>query len=201
MSTSEKITLPILAVLVITGLSGCYFGANDWGARIEKDFHLTCWDEHCKIAVSKEDDPDFFKEALVEQSVFAMGHNSDFIIAKQHPHKDTEIAGRLFHKSNSALSGKTYYELKNANDTIYLIANDSVFCRQGTWFHTKDSWTDPDSLRPYKKITLYHIIDLRWYEDGYRIYTFDNEKDFNNKRFILSVPRDLGYSYYAKTLE
>lgn len=198
MTHVKKIILPALAAFAALALSGCYFGANDWGGPIEKEFHFTCWDEHCKIAFSTDDAPDFFKTAAIEQSVVAMGHNSDFIIAKQHPHLDGLIYSRLFQQKHS-LSGNMYYELKHPKDSIYLLQDDSIFFELGTWFHTKHSWTDPDSLRPYKKITLYHIIDLRSYDEGYRHYVFNNETDYNNKRLILAVPEELGYSYDDET--
>lgn len=198
----RKILGHLMILLFGIYCTSCYFGANDWYGHISKDFYKSCWDEHCKIMHSKGDTPSFFDGIIVDKTVFAIGNNDQFIIAKQHPHKDKEISDRLFKKSFSTVTYKWYYELTTPADTVFLTPEDSIFSFEGKWYHTKDKWTDPDSLKPYKRKTLYHIIDIRWYPNhGYKVYTFDNEKDFNTKRFILGVPKDLPYEFYGKDWE
>jgi len=194
-----KIFICFASVFVGLLLTNC--GINDSYNKITKDFYFTCWDEHCKIVLSKDDNPSFFSGVIIEQSVFALGHNSDFIIAKQHPHKDKEIHDSLTKRIFSTKSYNWYYSLKNIRDTVFLTVGDSVFFEDGKWFHTKYNWTDPDSLKPYKKITNYYLIDIRRYDEGYKLYSYDNEKEFNKKRFILGVPDDLTFEFYDKTLE
>jgi len=195
MTHRTKTFASFFSVLFSFLLTNC--GINDSYQKIEKDFYLTCWDEHCKIVLSKADNPSFFGPSVIDQSIFAVGHNSDFIIVKQHPNKSIEIHDRLTNDRNF----RWHYKIKDPKDTIFLNPQDSVYYEEGNWFHVKNDWTDPDSLKPYKRITNYYIIDIRWYDEGYKLYSFDNEKDFNKKRFILSVPDDLPYEFYDKTLE
>jgi hypothetical protein len=150
MIPKTKIIICIILVICSLLLTSCYFGANESYQKIEEDFYLSCWDEHCKIALSKEDIPSFFEGIIIDQSVFAVGHNSDFIIVKQNPNKSNE---------------------------------------------------ELDSTKIRKHSTNYFIIDIRWYDEGYKLYSFDNEKEFNKKRFILDVPNDLTYQFYDTAFE
>jgi len=61
------------------------------------------------------------------------------------------------------------------------------------WCHNKNIFESdlPDTLKPYKETTNYYIIDIRNYSrsdyKSYALFTFDNEKGFNNKRIELNI--------------
>ena len=138
--------LTILFVLCLN-LTGCYFGMNESWREISKGYYLMGWDDtNWKIVYNKDGKPDYFEGVVVDMTVFADGHNDDFIIAKQHPQH-------------------------------------------------------ADSLKPNRDITNYFIIDLRSPDNGSKTYSFDNEKDFNDKRLKLGVPKDLNFEFTDKRFE
>ena len=142
---------------------------------------------------------------VVKQTVFAVGYNDNFIIAKQHPDKEEEISERLFRDQNK----KGDFEIKNLADTVYLSKDDRIYQDSGKWFHISNGWSPPDSLKPYKRQIFYHIIDIRNYKrqkryDGaqtYTVYSFDNKEDFDNKRKELDVPDNLSFTIVDQNLQ
>jgi hypothetical protein len=82
----------ILIILFSTSLTSCYFGANESGGKITKNFHLIGWDEKDWQIVYNATDNDIYnpEKIIIRHDVFAVGHNDDFIIAKQHPCENTE---------------------------------------------------------------------------------------------------------------
>jgi hypothetical protein len=169
--------------------------------KLTKDFWLAWWENKVnqKITVGDKDAFDGF--GVIDNVVFAVGNDSNFIIAKLHPNMQEEVVKSLFGKQNS----KSHFEIKNPVDTIYLNKKDTIYKENNKWYHANKDWTQPDSLKPYKKITYYHIIDVRNYLrdklDSYKIYSFDNEKDFMNKRLELGVPHNLTFTIVDKDLQ
>ncbi len=194
--------------LIFIGLFGLFLTGCFWGdeatsyTKLTKDFWLNWWadstDQH--ILLSFENDGNG-GTPIINRTVFAVGYNNNFIIAKQHPDKEEEIQARLF--NHDSVTGD--YLLESPADTIWLSGEDSIYERSGKWYHISNGWNPPDSLRPYRKITYYHIVDIRHYEqknwDSYKIYTFDNEAEFINKRHELGVPDDLIFTIKSPTLE
>lgn len=179
-------------------MANCYFGANESGGHITKDFYLVGWDEtDWKVIRSKDGYNAFPKNPLIDHSVFAVGNNNDFIIIKQHPHLDKALAARLGIGVNSNWNG----EIKNLADTIFLKNGDKIYRVNDKYYHTNTDWTDPDSLKPYKRITNYYIIDLRYSDEGYKLYKFNNENEFNATRQALEVPADLTFTFLDRKNE
>jgi hypothetical protein len=195
-----KIFLIGLSVLLFTG---CFWGDEPTSyKKLTKDFWLNWWadstDQHILLSTSKDGNGGSF---IIKQTVFAVGYNDNFIIAKQHPDKQEEIQSRLFNRDS--IEGT--FVLTNPADTIWLSSEDSIYKKNGKWYHISNGWNPPSNLKPYKDITYFHILDIRRYESGkpesYRVYTFDNEKDFVNKRHELEVPENLTFTILSPTLE
>lgn len=76
-------------LLILMTFISCYFGANESGGKITDDFYLIGWDEKDWQIVYSLDNKIYDPEKIIIQhDVFAVGHNKDFIIAKQHPCAD-----------------------------------------------------------------------------------------------------------------
>lgn len=128
---------------------------------------------------------------IVEENIVGVWFNNDFIIARSNPNYQEIISKRLF--GNPEKGGD--YLLKNAADTIYLSTEDSIYQKDGNWFHTSNGWNPPDSLNPYEAINYYHIIDLRNYKSSdhtsYAIYKFMDENEFITEKIKLNIPADM----------
>ncbi|GAA4049201.1 DUF3997 domain-containing protein [Flavobacterium chungnamense] len=134
-------------------LISCYFGTNESTNEIKKGFYIAKWDENTWIACSKNGDSIYEPEKIViGHNVFAVGHNEDFIIGKQHPCKNNEA-----------------------------------------------HFMDYDSLKPNRKVTNFFIIDYR--NDNYKMYSFNNERDFTIEKTRLGIPQNLSFQFYDKELE
>lgn len=171
-------------------IASCFWGDEEQEyKKLSKDFWLNWWgdpeDYHVLLSTDKDGRNGL---VIIEETVFALAANNHFILAKQYPNKEKEIANRLFMYDTIEKD----YLLKNPSDTIYLAKEDSFYQKNNQWYHNSNGWNPPDSLKPYKRITYYHIIDIRQYKsggyEGYKIYTFENENDFNLKRKELHIP-------------
>ncbi|MFT3946078.1 MAG: DUF3997 domain-containing protein [Agriterribacter sp.] len=87
------------------------------------------------------------------------------------------------------------------NHDVFALGNNDNFiiAKQHPCENKKSHIIDLDSLKPNKEITNYYIIDIR--DKVYKIYSFDNAKDFKEKRTDLRVPISLSYSFYDRKLE
>ncbi len=196
----KKLILIGLSTLFLTG---CFWGDEGTSyTKLKKDFWLNWWadntDQHILLSF---DDIGNSGIPVIERTVFAVGYNNNFIIAKQHPDKEEEVSERLFSDQNS----KGDFEIKNLADTVYLSKDDRIYQDSGKWYHISNGWNPPDSLKPYRKITYFHIVDIRNYDrknrDSYKVYTFENEKEFIEKRLELGVPNELTFTIKSPTLE
>lgn len=78
-------------MLFLICLSSCYFGANESGGHIIQDFYLIGWDERdWQIVYSPNGEIYDPEKIIIRHDVFAVGHNDDFIVAKQHPCQSVE---------------------------------------------------------------------------------------------------------------
>jgi hypothetical protein len=198
-NTMKKITFGLLVFL----LTGCFFGDEPTSyKKLTKDFWLNWWadsaDQHILLSTSQDGNGGSF---VVEPTVFAVGYDSNFIIAKQHPDKQQEVQRRLFNRD----SVEGTYLLSDPKDTIWLSGEDSIYQKNGKWYHISNGWNPPDNLKPYRAITYFHIVDIRHYRKGdwqsYKAYRFDNEADFNKKRKDLGVSDNLKFTSESPTLE
>lgn len=187
----------LIAIFFLLLLSSCYFGDNpSSNKKIVKDFWLNWWenktDKH--ILLSNVDNGSM-GTIIIEATVAEVGFNDDFIIVKQHPNVARKITERL---SNYHFDGKAQ-EIKDLADTIWLHDHDEVYEYNGKYFHKERFAIEflPDSLRPYKGITNYFILDLRKYDktfQNYELYKLKNEEEFFKKRKELKVPKSLNFT-------
>ncbi|REE06928.1 hypothetical protein DFQ09_1294 [Winogradskyella pacifica] len=145
---------------------------------------------------------DFGGLVIIPETVFAVGYNNDFVIAKSYPNKEKEIQNRLFNYDKKTGN----YLLTEPNDTIYLNSDDKYYQKDGKWYHMSNGWNPPNGLFPYKDSTYYHIIDLRnwdsskkWNSDN--LYRLNSKDEFNKKRIELNVPEKLDFEIVNKELE
>ena len=188
---------PLLILTIIsTILSGCFWGdeAHEY-KKLTKDFWLNWWaEENNKYLLLSTEKDGNGGLILVKETVFAVGYDDNFIIAKQHPNRQEEIQKRLFNYDTTEKS----YLLTDPNDTMYVSGkDDSIYKKNGKYYHISNGWNPPDSLKPYKKETNYFIIDIRKYirhqPNSYVTYEFKNENDFLKKRKELKISEKLTF--------
>lgn len=163
--------------------------------RITKDYYLRWVYEKSEQIIIKSSDGGKQGSQIVAETVFAVGFNDDYIIAKQHPNLEKEINQRLFGKRGA--NGD--YKLTNPSDTIFLWKGDKYYEKDGDWFHKSNGWDPPDSLKPYKNETIYHIIQI--IETNKNKYKFEIESQFLAKRKELGIPDDLSFTIIDKDLK
>jgi hypothetical protein len=163
--------------------------------KVTKDYYLHWIYEKNDQILLKSSDEGKSGAVKISETVFAVGFNEDYIIAKQHPNLENEISKRLFGKRGE--NGD--YLLNNPSDTIYLWKEDRFYEENGKWYHISNGWNAPDSLKAYKKITYYHIIDIST-KNGEK-YKFDNESEFMEKRENLGIPKSLNFSIIDEDLK
>ena len=191
----------ILIMLLIT--SSCFLDEPHYSKPLVKDLKLEWWAESKNQTITfGMVRGDFGGLVIIPETVFAVGYNNDFVIAKSHPNKEKEIQDRLFNFDKETGD----YLLTEPSDTIYLSADDKYYQKDGKWYHISNGWNPPNGLFPYKDSTYYHIIDLRnrdsskkW--NSYNLYRLNSEDEFNKKRIELDVPEKLDFEIVNKELE
>jgi len=195
----KKIVVGIFTVFL---LSSCLWDEETQTKHLTKDFNLGWWSEPRYRALFKNSDSTKYGGAvLIPETVFAVGFNDNIIIAKQHPNKQEEISARLFNRDSTG-----YYRLSNPADTVYIWSGDSIFRKNGHWYHISNGWNPPDSLFPYKKKTNYYIIDIsdskkNTWNSKERVYKYTTESDFKEGRKNLGVPDELKFNFLDRELE
>src|SRR4051812_27148735 len=99
----RPIQLIILSIFCGSLFTSCLLdGEPPSNKKLAKDFWLSWWgekaDQHILCSTSADGNSG---SVVIKQTVFAVGCNDDFIIAKQHPDKQEEIADRLFNRDSS----------------------------------------------------------------------------------------------------
>jgi len=192
----NQIVIEKILVILIIGLS--FSSCLDdpiTVQKVTKDYYLNWVYDNSDQILIRSSDKGKSGSIEISETVFAVGFNDNYIIAKQHPNLEEQISKRLF--GNHEKGGD--YLLTNPADTIYLSKEDGIYEKNGKWYHITNGWNPPDSLKPYKKITFYHIIDIRT-KNGKK-YKFDNESDFWNKRKELGISENLNFTIIDKELE
>ena len=191
----------LLSIAAVLSLSGCYLFGDD--ARLErpltKGFVLSWYiDPREQILLLKTSLNGGI--VIVEETVVAAGWNDDFILAMQHPNLADTISARLFHRDS--ITGD--FELIDAADSVYLWSGDSIYERDGRWYHISNGSAIPDSLRPYRGITNYFVIDIRNFiegeRDGYEVHRVVGDSAFLSLRSTLGVPEDIRFVLVDSTL-
>jgi hypothetical protein len=146
-------------------------------------------------------------EIITDQTVYAAGYDSAFIIAKSHPDNWATIKKSLFVDTNS----RGDYSLQSAEDTQYLddekeFYHDSIYQQNGKWYHTRKEWFgSPDGLYLDKTKTVYYIINIKNYSGIWQmqqnISKYYDEDNFIKARKELGVPSSLDFTIITKKLE
>lgn len=200
---SKLLKFPIIAVLFLLLFTACVSDEPVQTRNITLDFNLGWWSEPRAQALFQNPDTTRYGGAnIIPETVFAIGHSDDFIIAKQHPNKWMEIHTRLFNYDRE----QGDYLLDTPSDTIWLSENDSFYELSGQWYHISNGWDPPDSLFPYKKVTYYYIIDIRGYDlkrwrSEDHVYLLETEAEFLAKRKELTVPDGLAFTKIFREFE
>ncbi len=86
-------------------LTGCFWGDDPQSeTKLIKDFWLNWYDDESNQFILLVDNDSTGGIPVINHTVFSIGYNDNFIIAKQHPDKEEEISERLFRDKN----GKVY---------------------------------------------------------------------------------------------
>ena len=192
-------SLCALAALVF---NGCYLFGDDAHEEVSlvKGFYMNWFIDPVDRHIILSSDEPRSGVLVVQSTVVATGFNNDFIIAMQHPNLSDTISARLFHRDS--ISGD--FELMDPADSVYLWEGDSVYQRNGRWYHISNGSAIPDSLRPYGGITNYFVIDLRAFEegdrDGYKVHQAVGDTAFHSLRSALGVPEHLRFTVMDSTL-
>ena len=183
------------------GLTGCYLFGDDANLErpLTRGFALSWYvDPRDQVLLLKLSSNGGI--GIVDATVVAAGWNDDFIIAMQHPDLADSIEARLFHRDT--VSGD--YKLLDPTDSVYLWEGDSLYQRDGSWYHISNGSAIPDSLHPYRGITNYFVIDLREFRegerDGYEVHQAVGDEAFHSLRSTLGVPEDLQFTFIDPTL-
>jgi len=75
----------IILLLILSTLTGCFGLFDSRSERITEDYILIWIDFQESQCIIKEWDSSGSGETIIPEYVFAVGHNDDYIIAKQHP--------------------------------------------------------------------------------------------------------------------
>ncbi|MEO9512916.1 MAG: hypothetical protein ABJN84_07770 [Flavobacteriaceae bacterium] len=197
-----------ILLICFTGLilTSCLFGDNPYVQKpLIKNYWLYWLDSRKnKEIVYCTSDKVYgcLMDRIIPHTVFAVAYDSRFIIAKQHPFIADSIEKSLY--SSLERNSEDHYPIKNLKDTIYLSESDSIYQDKGVWYHTENRYKFiPDSLSPYKKITLYHIIDTKHGNGAkpYTLHTLNNETSFIEKCKEVGVKNNLQFSIVDKNLE
>lgn len=181
---------------VLLALTGCYLFGDD--AQLErpltKGFALSWYvdpSEQMLLLKTRSN----AGTILVDATVVAAGWNDDFIIVKRLENQTNDVAWRMISATEDSVHGD--YELKNPSDSAYLQPEDTVYLRDGRWFHRIANPNIPDSIRPDRRLVSYHIVDIRNYEEGeregYVKHSYSSDSAFREGRKALGVPPKLEF--------
>ncbi|WP_420553489.1 hypothetical protein [Tenacibaculum aiptasiae] len=196
-----KKVLYISLILALT--SSCFFDEQNFSKPLVKDLKLEWWgDQKNQTITFGMVRGSFGGLLIIPETVFAVGYNDEFLIAKSYPNKEKEIRNRLFNYDKKTED----FLLTEPSDTIYLSSDDRYYEKNGKWYHKSNGWNPPNGLFPYKDSIYYHIIDLRNWESSKKwntenLHRFKSEEEFNKKRNELNIPKSIDFEIVYKELE
>lgn len=84
---------------------------------------------------------------------------------------------------------------------VFAVGNneDFIIAKQHPCENKELHYMDYDSLKPNRDVTNFIIIDTR--NEGCKLHSFNNEKDYNNERILFGIPKSLLYQFYDSELE
>jgi hypothetical protein len=113
----------VRSILLLVCFSSCYFGANESGGHIIQDFYLIGWDERdWQIVYSANGEIYDPEKVIIRHDVFAVGHNDNFIVAKQHPCQNVEphLMHRDTLKPDKAITNYYIIDIGKGNEAYQL---------------------------------------------------------------------------------
>jgi hypothetical protein len=193
----------LIAVLCLF-LTACFWDEPIEVTHLTKDFNLAWWyDSRHQNLFLNTNHNEYGGVAIIPETVYALGYNDNFIIAKQYPNLQKALQKRLFAEGEEGEG----FRILNPADTIYLSKEDRIYQKNGEWYHTSNGWNPPPHLFPYKDSTYFYIVDIRSYENikawdiKENIYRLDDQEAFRNKRAELGVSTDLEFTIFNEELE
>jgi hypothetical protein len=167
--------------------------------HLTKDFNLGWWAERkYQSLFQNSNHKEYGGSTIISETVFAVGYDKKFIIAKQHPNNADTISW------NNINEHETWDLETIPSDTL---ANNHSYVKvNGKWKGISNGRSSHNELFPDKKITYYYILDIRNY--GNEAYSINNnlyklltEEDFNRKRKELGVDENLDFSIIETELQ
>jgi hypothetical protein len=190
--------LSITVALLFIGFMFLYW-SNDYEKtevfKVTGNYQLSYFSNKKSMTLYYNYKEEYGGSKVIDETVYQVDWNDEWIIAKQHPNLEEPIQDRLFNYSEKTGD----YELTDPNDTIYLLEGDRKYEKDGKWFHTKNKWTQPDSLYPYRKKTNYYIIKVNSTERI--IFNADTEDRLAELRDSLKIPHKLNHHLIFKGLK
>lgn len=198
-----KILYKYSLLIGLIACTGCYSWSDPESSQhVSRDIWLTWRGDPTDQSLATSTDGNASEAMnIIGPCIFAVGFDENYIIAKQHPDSAAKIQDRLFIPDKAT----GYFKLLSPADTIWLSKEDRYFERNGHWYHISNGWNPPDSLKPYKAITYYYIIDLRNYDESnsnsLKVEKYNSIEDFESGREKLGVPQALDFTLVSTTLE
>lgn len=185
----------LFLLLIYLTTSSCFYDDPSFSRTLVKDLKLEWWGENRNQTITLSMvKGDFGSLVIIPETVFAVGFNNDFVIAKSYPNKEKEIQDRIFRYDEQTGD----YFLPEPKDTIFLSSDDEYYEKDGKWYHISNGWNPPIGLFPYKDSIYFHILDLRnwnsdkkWNSDNQ--YRLNSEEEFIKKRKELNIPKNLDF--------
>ena len=195
----SKMKILKLNFILLILLVSCSLDKPKVSNNVVKDFNLGWWSElRYQGLYLNNDHSEFGGSLIIPETVYAIGFNQEFIIAKQHPNLKKEVEPRLTKQNDG-------YLFTHLPDTAYF-NSDLLIKSNGNILLPLDSYSQLEGLFPYKNITHYWIVDIRnyrlrfWKNEG-NIFGFTTEEEYQNKRTELGIPGELDYSFFFEELE
>jgi len=173
-------------------LNGCILDRAEFVQHIVKDFNLG-WqgDPRYQALFVNVDHSEYGGIKVIEETVFAVGWDQNFIIALQYPNR-TAIKERILSKP---IDGG--YLVENSND-IKFLETEFVSSLDGNYIYDSSGVGTLDQLFPYKQDTVYYILDirdytLRFWSPSENVYRFETRAEYQQKKKELKVPATLKF--------
>lgn len=180
-------------IAILTFFVSGIFGDESHNTRhLIKNFNLGWYSEARNQKLFESiDHEEYGGGIIIAETVFEVGYDENFIIAKQHPNNDDTISW------NNTNEHETWELDSVPTDTLgdqhrYVKIN-------GKWLGISNGRNMHHDLFPDRKITYYYIVDIRNYELGKwksknNVFKLYSKKEFESKRQELGVPEKLDFT-------
>lgn len=173
-------------------LNGCILDREEFVQHLVKDFNLG-WqgDPRYQALFVNVDHSEYGGIKVIEETVFAVEWDQNFIIALQYPNR-TAIKERILSKP---IDGG--YLVENSND-IKFLETEFVSNRDGKYIYDSSGTGTLDQLFPYKQDTAFYILDikdytLRFWSPRDNVYRLETRAEYQQKKKELKVPETLKF--------